>query len=178
MAKCRTHFASSRVRSGDRSTQWSVVRRIRWSLDDSGLKENDIPRVRCVCRVKGFGWRRLDSPRQRRLIALRAFCRLIHSSSSTRFFPSKLPLPAAFRIDHRNSGLNSPERSRHGGRLYGRATLDSQPELILASQRNTADLRQAIANTRLAILETQDLIRRSDQVIRSVSKAFGGASFR
>lgn len=53
-----------------------------------------------------------------------------------------------------------------------------QPELTLATQRIAPDLRRAIATTRVAIVETQILIRRSDLVIRSVSKAFGGAPSR
>jgi hypothetical protein len=56
-----------------------------------------------------------------------------------------------------------------------REPLLSHIERILASEHLSPDLREAVMKTHLAIAEAQGLIDRSDQLIRSISKAFAGS---
>ncbi|HEV2133573.1 MAG TPA: hypothetical protein VGR47_04870 [Terracidiphilus sp.] len=56
-----------------------------------------------------------------------------------------------------------------------RASLLSHVEQILASQRVSADLREAVIRTHLAIIKAQELIDRNDRLLRSISKVFGGS---
>lgn len=56
-----------------------------------------------------------------------------------------------------------------------RALLPSHIERTLTSQNLAAELRQSVLSTEATIRETREVIRRSDQLIHCISKAFGGA---
>ena len=57
-----------------------------------------------------------------------------------------------------------------------RALVLSQDERILQSYRFAPELRESVFRTRLAVIESQDLIHRSDRLIRSIAKVFGALS--
>lgn len=58
--------------------------------------------------------------------------------------------------------------------LAVRAVLLPRLERILESSRLAAELEQHLIKTELAIQETRNLIRRSDRLIQSISRIFGG----
>jgi len=55
-----------------------------------------------------------------------------------------------------------------------RDILLSRRRPTLASHRAVADLMEVMLRTQLAIRETQEMIRRSDLLIQSISENFGG----
>jgi hypothetical protein len=54
-----------------------------------------------------------------------------------------------------------------------RALLFAQDERILQTHRAAAELRQSVICTQLAILESQELINRSDRLIHAIARVFG-----